>query len=306
MALCDEHFIKYYEGRVLDTVMRYKLIGDGDRVVIALSGGKDSVAMLSALKSLVDSKELNAELIPTFIDLGLGKYSVEGEEVVRKVCRFLGLKPLIIRLKEAAGLELANIAKVTRRPICSICGVVKRYLLNLVGYEIGASSIALGHHMDDLMVYAIKAILLHDRESLNKLGPKTLGRDNAISRVRPLYLLTERENLIYALVRGLPFIKHSCPYSRHSSLEGEIKLFLVRLDKKYSSLRVGFMKGLAKDLRSSLSVGSESFKPCKYCGMPSKTGICSFCKLTERATGTPKGPNAIQYINSLIKSYLAT
>ncbi len=304
ISLCSEHFIKYYERRVLETVEKYQLISYGDKVVVALSGGKDSVAMLSALKSLIDSGSIRAELIPAFIDLGLGSYSKESEEVVKEACKALGLKPMVIRLKEATGLELPEIAGTSGRPICSVCGVIKRYLLNLVGYEIRASSIALGHHMDDLMSYALKALLLNDKEALPKLGPKTTSEGIAISRVRPLYLLTERENLVYALVKNLPFSKHSCPYSRHSGLEKELKSFLLKLDEKYSSLRVSFMKELAKESIKSLTKERTSFKPCKYCGMPSRTGICSFCKLTEGATGSPKGPQAKHYLKSLITEYM--
>jgi len=296
--------MKYYEKRVLETVEKYHLIDYGDKVIVALSGGKDSIAMLSALKSLIDLGKIKAELIPAFIDLGLGSYSKESEEVINKVCEALGLKPIIIRLKEAAGLKLPEIARASGRPICSVCGTIKRYLLNLVGYEINASSIALGHHMDDLMSYALKALLLNDRETLKKLGPKTPSEGIAISRIRPLYLLTERENLVYVLVKKLPFIKRSCPYSRHGGLEKEIKSFLLKLDERYSSLRVSFMKELAKESIESLAKGRTSFKPCKYCGMPSRTGVCSYCILTERATGSPKGPQSKQYVKSLITEYI--
>ncbi len=300
IALCREHFISYYERRVDATIKKYGLMRKGGRYVVAVSGGKDSLALLVALKSLMDSGELMVDLIPVYVDPGLGGYSLESWSIVRKLSESLGLKPLRLDVRDALGVTVPQLSRLSGRPVCSVCGLVRRYFLNLVALKLNADAVVLGHHLDDLFAYALKSVLLLDNVSLSKLGPKTLSEGSAVGRIRPLYLITERENLIYAIVKGIPFVKSYCPYRRRKEgIEDYFKKSSVELDVKFPGLRINFMKGLARRGESL----HEPFKKCRYCGMPSRDEVCSLCKLTLKAVGEPKGPDALQYVDSLLRDF---
>ena len=300
--LCEKHFIKYYEKRIKKTVEKYGLIRKGDKILVALSGGKDSISVLSALK--VISGDMGFTVIPAHINLGLWEFSTESEEVVREAAGKLGLEPIIVRLRDALGVGIPELAVKSRRPPCSVCGMVKRYFINLLAVKIGASSVALGHHMDDLAAYALKSILTSDYGMLKKLGPKTESEEEiVVGRIRPLYLTTERENLVYALVKKLPFTKNKCPNALPKSFESELKAFMNRLDVRHPGVRISFMKGVVKELMPRIPAPEGSFVPCRHCGMASMEGVCGFCRLTERVLGVPGGIKAVEYVDHLIKKY---
>lgn len=283
------------------TVEKFKLIRKGHKVIVALSGGKDSVSVLSALKSF--SNDLGFKVIPLHLNLGIGKFSEESEAIVKEAAAMLGTQAVVINVRDAIGAGIPELALASKRPPCSVCGLVKRYFINLAAVKMKATSIALGHHLDDLAAYALKAILTGDYDTLRKLGPKTESEEGiAVGRIRPLYLTTERENLVYALVKGLPFMRGKCPNAMRRSFESEIKAFMSNLDVKHPGVRISFMKGVAKELIPKTPLPTGSIIPCRHCGMPSKDGVCGFCKLTERALGKPAGPRAAEYVDSLIHS----
>ncbi len=200
-------------------------------------------------------------------------------------------------------MQLPDIALKSRRPPCSVCGLLKRYFINLVALKAGADKVALGHHLDDLSTYVMKSILMRDYDALKKLGPESSPIEGmGVSRVRPLYLTSERENLAYVLLKGIPFVKNRCPFFSSKVINTEIRNFLSNLDLRHPGTKINFMKGIARDLIPSLPQKIEKVIPCKYCGMPSRDGVCGFCRLTKRLLGSPKGPEASSYVEELIKS----
>ncbi|MCD6324640.1 MAG: adenine nucleotide alpha hydrolase family protein [Desulfurococcales archaeon] len=271
--------------------------------MVAVSGGKDSAASLGTMKALVDRGDLDVKLLPVHVDVGIKGFSEAGKESAVKLSRYLGLDIVVIDVREALGLTVEELAKKVRRPICSVCGLIKRYFLNLTALEVGADGVLLGHHLDDLFAYALKSVLIGDGKQLSKLGPKTESSGVAVGRGRPLYLITEREALAYAIIRRLPFLKIRCPHVRRESLETQIKAFALTLDEKYPGLRISYMKRLANAaLESEDRITVASPQRCKYCGMPSSGEVCSVCSLTAKALGTPKGPDAVKYVRNLLAS----
>ncbi len=303
LALCSEHFLEYFERRVMNTVKKYGITVKGGKYVVGVSGGKDSAALLASLKALQERGELEVDLLPVHVDVGIPGFSEIARESAIELGEALGLKTLVIEAHEVMGVGVNDIAKRVGRPICSVCGLVKRYFLNLIASEVRADSVLLGHHLDDLFAYALKSMLLGDESSLGKLGPKTPSSGIAVGRGRPLYLITGREALAYTILRKLPFLRKACPYARKKSLESRIKEFGLSLDQEYPGLRISFMKRLARSVE-----GGERFEEarpinkCSYCGMPTSKEICSFCSVTAKALGAPKGPEAVKYVENLLKS----
>ncbi len=298
MNLCAEHFTQYFEKRVKDAIVKYGLVSSGESVLAAVSGGKDSAALLPPLIKAAD--ELGFKVVPTHLDLGLGEYSRECLEAVRRLTRALGVDAVVVDVKAAIGAGVADLAEASGKPPCSVCGVVKRYFLNAAALEWGVDAVATGHHLDDLALYALKNILLGELMGAAKLAPRVEGGEGFLARrVRPLYEVGERECLVYAIVKELPFTRTACPNTYIGSLDATIKQFLLNIDERHPGLKLRFMRSLARLARSLRPSPAAGYGRCPECGMPSRGGVCGFCRLTKSVLGEAAGRRVRNYLRSL-------
>jgi len=301
MNLCDRHFIEYFEGRVAATIGKYGLLKEGESVLVAVSGGKDSVALLSALT--VVAPKLRLKVMPLHMHLGLGEYSDESLRVVKEVSRKLGVNTCILSLEEVVGAAIPELSAKSGRPPCAVCGLVKRYVLNAAAVEWGVDAVATGHHIDDLAPYALKNMLLGDMGAALKLAPVTAGEEGYLARrVRPLYEVTERECLTYVIVKGLPFIKTSCPNAFLGGMDALVRKFLYELDLRHPGIKLRFMRSLARAAArhdANQERTQAKLTRCRYCGLPSRGEVCGFCRLTERVLGSPAGPRVREALEEL-------
>ena len=299
---CRDHYISYVESKVKRAIERYKLISRGSRVLVALSGGKDSSTLLGALSSLQDS--LGFELIAMHIDLGIGDYSKKSREAAVKLAGTLGVPLIVVDLKEAIGATIPELSSRGRRPVCSVCGMVKRYVTNAVAVEVGADVLALGHNADDLIVYNMKSFLSQDLEAISKLGPKTESVEGvAVGRIRPLYLVYEKESFLYSYLRGLPFLHEECPNIDNLQMEKTLKESINRLEEESPGVKLQMVSRLAKRIRDYPRPQGEVYR-CRACGLISSGEECSFCRLTRRVLGKPMGARLREYVRGLVAEAL--
>ncbi len=299
LRLCREHFIEFIERKVERAIKRYGLIGKGQRVLAAVSGGKDSSTLLTVLSKL--STRLGFEVAALHINLGIGEYSEKSLNYVRRLANDLGVKLVVVSIKEITGYSVPELAAKLRRPTCSVCGLVKRYIINAAAVEAHADVVALGHNLDDLVAYILKEFLSQNLPQIKKLGPKTEGiGDLAVGRVRPLYEVLEKESLIYALVTKISFIPDECPHVRLSALEFKIKDLMNKLDLEFPGIKISLARRLAKNLKY-YPAPEQEVRKCSACGLLASTEVCSFCRATERATGSPKGAAAREYVRAKLK-----
>jgi len=302
LRLCKEHFTKYIEDRVRKTIKRYNLISSGMRVLVAVSGGKDSSTMLVILNKL--SKELKFTLYAMHIDLGIGNYSVYSRRTVEKLSQSLNIPLIILEVKKILGYGIPEIASKAKRPACSVCGVIKRYLINATALELGADVVAMGHNLDDIITYAFKEFMNQNLNALAKLGPSTKSiKDLAVSRIRPLYEIYERESLLYALINNITFVKDECPMAREDSLDRIIKVKYFEIEERYPGIKLAFVRRFAKNIQYYQGTEPE-FKKCKTCGLLSSWDICSYCRLSFKILGKYMGHDTRNYIRELLKNIL--
>jgi len=288
LRLCKKHFTEFIHRKVLKTIERYRLVERGCRILVAVSGGKDSTALLHILSAL--SKQLGFEVIALHIDLGIGEYSKKARVVVEKLCKDLGVPLVLLDLKEMIGAGITDLVAKSKRPACSLCGLVKRYLMNVTAFELKAHAIALGHHLDDLLPYIVKNFVLQNLSEIGKLGPKTESREVFIGRIRPLYEVSESETTLYAYFQSLPIVDESCPYTaRKGSIEDEIRRFLNNVEVKRPGFKIAFARAVAKNMEFYKKELMSGVSACNYCGMPALSNMCAFCKLTYRLLGKPMG-----------------
>lgn len=288
MSLCPDHFVDYMEERIYKTMERYGLINRARKVLIALSGGKDSLSLAHVMVSLKNKLGIE-EIYGVHVDLGLGEYSALSKEAVEETCSKLGLKCVTISLVELIGHSLPDLAKASRRPPCSVCGMVKRYLINIVALELGVDAAILGHHMDDILVFNLKNLLVGDPAYSLKMTPYTEGiKGMAVARLRPLYETYESDLNAYAKLKKIRYVDVPCPYKYVDPFKAAIRRMLDELESEAPGFKISLSRRML-EWKLGLPEDTGEVVPCRYCGMPSSSGVCSFCRLTERAVRSPLG-----------------
>ena len=286
LNLCREHYVEYFEKRVLKTIERYKMFRDTKKALVALSGGKDSLTILHVLAKYRDI--FRVQIAGIHLDLGIGTYSEESRKTVLKACRDHGIDCYVISLKDLLNYTLPELVEKTKRAPCSLCGLLKRYILNTAALEWGYDVVVTGHHMDDILVFRLKEILVGRRESeVLKLIPYVQSVQRLYAaRARPLYETYEWEIKVYSEFSGIKHVEVTCPFKYRDLISINIAEMLEKIEKEVPGFEITLARRFA---RKTPRESNEVAIPCKHCEMPSSSGVCAICKLTMRTHGKPMG-----------------
>jgi len=296
---CRDHFIEYFEERVVDTIRRYDMAKPGDRVLVAVSGGKDSMSLLTVLVKHRDSLGLES-IVGLHLNLGIDGYSEMVESIVRNYCGKLGVECIILRLRDLLGASLPEIASRARRPPCSICGLVKRYVFTATAVKTGADAVFTGHHLDDLVRYMLKDIYVGDYESLSTLKP-TIRDEGLPIKARPLIAVSEKDIETYAKLAGVPYVEAKCPFKHVGDIDEAVRLFLGKLEEANPGAKLMLLSSVNKLISNYLEPGlKRETSRCRICGMPSSSDICSFCRLTKHVFNEYMGRIVQERIGSMV------
>ncbi|MEM0077253.1 MAG: ATP-binding protein, partial [Thermoproteota archaeon] len=249
VKLCSEHFLEHLTNRVKRTILRYKLIEEGEKILVATSGGKDSATLLHILHKL--SNELNFKVYGFHLNVGINDFSEESEEVAVSLFKTLGIEYKVIRVNEIFGLSITEISKEAKRPICSICGLTKRYITNFVAVYSNLNKIATGHNLDDIFSYVVKSFIVQDIRQFNRISILVPAFDKLIARIKPLAEVTEEETLAYATINKLPIVQANCPFKNNFGLELKIRHSFSDPDYKYYSIKLNLIRKHSKQNLSS-------------------------------------------------------
>ena len=277
-AFCKEHFIEFYERRILRALKNSGF--KGERILVGVSGGKDSMALLHVLHKLSD--ELNIEIATMHIDLGIWEYSKISKKLALGLSKKLGLKTYLIDVTKELGTTIPNAVKIIRKPACSICGIVKRYLLNKKAIEEGYDYVATGHNIDDISTYALKALFTQRVEDIIRI-PEVLSPQakdlNLAGRLRPQLFLSERENMLYCELNGIEYTREFCPLSKGAKTLQYKKLWDPIL-RQNPLAQINLLKSLY-EFKKHMKIDKPKIVKCMLCGYPtaSKDEICMFCKI---------------------------
>ena len=263
------------EKQVTDTIQKYKLIKKSDKVVIALSGGKDSTSIVYILKNM----GYNVEGL--MIDLYLGQWSGIHKENMKKFCKKIDVPLTIVDLKEVLGQGICFIKAVLKKQKnltgCTVCGIIKKWILNKWAKKMNADVLVTGHNLDDeaqnvLMNFLKGNIFLGVNSS-----PATGNRntDGFVQRVKPLFFVAENDIRAYAKSKKFDILYDKCPCS-FETYRADTREWLEGIgDKEKLAIVKNFQK-LAPGLRAE---SSGKIKKCTECGEPSKSDICNACKI---------------------------
>ncbi len=276
LALCKEHFIQWFEKRVEKTIKEFKMFSKKDRILVAVSGGKDSLALWNTLVKL----GYNAEGF--YIDLGIGQYSQDSKNLALSFAKKIN-KPLhIIALQEEIA-TIPQIKEVTNRPACSGCGTLKRYYMNKFARENNYNVIATGHNLDDEVAVLFGNTLRWDIDFLKRQYPVLKEENGFVKKVKPLCKITEKEAALYSFFNNIEYIEYECPFSEGAS-SIEYKEFISKLEEKHPGTKLQFYTNFLKKMYPILNKEdlTEDLKKCRICGEPSFNDVCSVCKLKEK------------------------
>ncbi len=282
---CREHFIEYVERGVRKTFEKY-VPRSHHRILFAVSGGKDSLTVLHALAPYLLEKGYEVGVL--FIDLGIGEYSRRAKSIVEENTRVLGI-PLIVADLSSYGFTITDVAelvmrRVLRRPVCSICGMVKRYLMNRVAYEKGYDLVVTGHNLDDTLSFILHNIMGGNMEAAIKLKPYVPGRDGLVAKARPLIYTYEVETQWYVDAKKINYLMEKCPYTpQKESIVMRLKHYLREIDKSSPGYMKMALRNIIDRLLPRITIKEEGkLVRCSICSMPASTDPCGFCRTRER------------------------
>jgi len=278
-------FVERYLRTVFRTIKRAKLVRNGDVVFVALSGGKDSASALYTIKKYVEENSIDCTIKGFHINLGL-PISKKVENTVKRQTKLVDVE-LVIADTNKLGISILDIAKKSRRPICSCCGIIKRYLMNKIPRELGANKLATGHHMDDFLVFFFKNVLGQNFFWISKFRPFLKStHPKMLCRIRPLFEVGGKENRMFCNAVGMPFLKENfCPYTNskyHVDMKRE-KWYetIYSIESWQKNFRRQMIRSIEK--MSKYFEREEEVKTCKICGEPTNQEVCGFCKLVKLA-----------------------
>jgi uncharacterized protein (TIGR00269 family) len=267
-ARCKEHFIAAFEQRVRETIDEHSLIKPGDRIAVAVSGGKDSLTVLTLVTRWFDNVTAIA------IDEGINGYREHTLADVRKTCDRVGV-PLVVRsYKDLTGMTLDEMMRKRKFHPCTVCGTLRRHLLNVASKEFDV--LVTGHNADDEAQAVLMNIVKGNTEIFPRLGPTTgSGAKGFTRRVKPLYFCTEKEVMTYAFLTGLLDTFVECPNI------GESYRHLIRDElNSYAQSHQGVKERVLKRfLKAKQAFGRADtvLMRCEGCGEPSSKSVCKAC-----------------------------
>ncbi|HYD10702.1 MAG TPA: tRNA(Ile)-lysidine synthetase, partial [Acidimicrobiales bacterium] len=208
---CAEHFIAHCTEQVARVIKSFTMLREGDKVLVAVSGGKDSLMLWDVLL------ELGYRAEGLYLGLGIGDYSDESGVYVRDFALSRGLTLREIDLREEHGFDVPGAAKATKRVPCSACGLSKRHLFNTAALEGGYDAVATGHNLDDEAAVLFGNVLHWDMEYLGRQLPVLPARPGFPKKIKPLVRLAERETAAWCVLRGIDYQVEECPMAAGNS-----------------------------------------------------------------------------------------
>ncbi len=281
-AFCADCFVRHCREQVRRAIDGFDMIQPGERVLMAVSGGKDS---LGAWEILVD---LGYETDGLYLGLGIGGYSDASGRYARDFAAARGLTLREVDIPGEYGFDIETAAATVRRPPCGACGLSKRHLFNQAALDGGYDVVATGHNLDDEAAVLFGNVLRWDAEYLGRQYPVLPAAPGFVRKVKPLVRLSEREMAAYCVIRGIDYIVEECPMAegnRHLAY----KEALNTLEQKSPGAKANFLFSFLERGHERFAGDAETERgeltPCTVCGSPTTGDVCAFCRMGERVRG---------------------
>ncbi len=286
LSLCPKCFLDFYVRRVKRAVEDFGMFKEDDVVGVAVSGGKDSAALLHALRQAYP----NLKVVALHVNLGIPKYSAHCQAKVEELTKMLDVELHVFNIVKELGIRISDFRKtVFRKKVCSACGTVKRHVFEDLARKAGVNVLATGHNLDDVAGVMFNNFFYGRWDQLVRLKPVLPPlAEGFASKVKPLIRISENENLLYCLYGDVPFREIDCPYSSGTGVRkrAEILEILSRDNPYFRHQVLNRFLELIPLLENVVS--KPALVKCQVCGFPSSSDVCAFCKrvaLVKKALG---------------------
>ncbi|MFX1311303.1 MAG: TIGR00269 family protein [Promethearchaeota archaeon] len=265
------------------------MLNPKDKIIVGLSGGKDSIALLYNLNKIQKKIYQSEPIIALIIDEGIKNYRENSIKNAIEFCKKHNIEYRVISFKEKIGYTLDEIIEKKRnlpdyKYACNYCATFRRRLLNDGAKEFGGTVLALGHNLTDLAETYLMNILY---KRLHLIGSQYLFKEEKVKvrrffirKILPLMRIPEEEILLYADIKKLNYYPLHCPYRDKDPIIRKRVLDFIQECKKYSpeiefNLLNGFLE-LSAVLYTQIE--GNSVQQCQSCGYPcGNSQICIYC-----------------------------
>ena len=292
LALCAEHYTAWLPEQVQRFIEKYKMFTVDDKILLAVSGGKDSLGLWDILTQL--GYRADGLYIGLGIDGGFG-YSDQSHEFSAKFAAERGLTLHVVNVEETYGATIPELAVISNRghgKPCSVCGLSKRYVMNRVAHDGGYTVLVTGHNLDDEAAVLMANTLNWAGGYLVRQAPVLPASAAGLARkAKPLCRVYEREMAAYAIVRGIEYVYDECPHAAGSTTL-QHKELLNGMEEKRPGAKLQFYLSFLQAKENGIfavQANSVELHACDKCGQPtSAPGECSFCRMWDKVR-TVKG-----------------
>ncbi len=286
--LCAKCFVHSVEDKVRATISEYGMFQHDDRIMLAVSGGKDSLSLLYILAEL-GKRFSESSLCAVTVDEGIRGYRDEALKLAVKNCQKLGVDHIVTSFKVLFGVTLDEIVGIISKTRtrgtggltpCAYCGVLRRQALNVVAREVGADKLATAHNLDDEAQTILLNLFHGDAVRIARINPMSTERHSKlVRRAKPLCLIPEREVAFYAYVNRIRFQRAPCPYAS-TALRSEMRAILDRMEDRHAGTKYTLFRSVERIKPALDTAASEvRLRECRLCGEPTVGELCKPCEM---------------------------
>jgi tRNA-5-methyluridine54 2-sulfurtransferase len=283
-AFCSRCFLRLFREQVERAVRHYDMFASRDRILVAVSGGKDSLGLWDVLL------DLGYEATGLYLGLGIGEYSDRSLEATRAFAERRGAPLVLVDLARDYGFDIPTAGVRGSRSTCAVCGLSKRYAFNRAALEGGFDVIATGHNLDDEAATLLGNTLRWQTEYIARQHPALPAKAGMVRKVKPLHRLSELETAAYAFLRGIDYVVEECPLV-DGNTQLRYKLAMNQLERNSPGTKAQFFLGYL-DRAASLFEEQDgaSLSLCERCGQPTTGRFCAFCRARAQVLGERLAP----------------
>jgi uncharacterized protein (TIGR00269 family) len=287
--ICPNCFTNRIEKNIFQTISKYKMLKPQDKIVVGISGGKDSLVLLYNLIKIQENNYRSKPITAITIDEGIGDYRTNSTKNAINFCKKYDIEHIIVSFKEQTGKTLDEIVELKKNTTeykyaCNFCATFRRRLLNKTAKELHADVLAMGHNLTDiaetfLMNILFKRFKLIGNQYLFKKENKEIQK-YFVKKITPLMKIPEEEIYLYSNLKKIDYYPSHCPYREKDPILRKRVLEFIQECKKFSpEIEFNLLNGFI-ELSEILSnrYKSISYKTCKECGYPcGEASLCLYC-----------------------------
>ena len=289
-AFCRSCYLLFFRRRVIRIIEKQKMFDHDARILVAVSGGKDSLALWDLLA------EEGFQTVGFHLALGIGAYSGRSFQKTEEFAQARGLELRTHALADE-GIAVPDMMSATNRPACAACGTAKRHYFDSAALEYGCDVIATGHNLDDEAARLLGNVLRWQTDHLARQSPVMQPtHEKFVRKVKPLYLTSEFETASFAFLRGIEYVVEECPNAAGAT-QLTYKALLDQLESTSPGSKLSFVNEFVTRGSAGFLAKERETAPrtCGGCGMPSFGDLCSFCSLRaevqRKRAGAPVPPS---------------